>query len=378
MRTFAAVLCTLLVSWGCGSDSPRKVVDPGLDVTGDSGPLAQCYLVGGKWPQSYPPLNADEAYQLALRWSQCGAIDGTNLGWFWQCAMGTCLSYELPEADPPSMECLLAAESCDEVRCCWGVNSDAACDPDTYADGCAGNVQISCWPLADGRAMVRRWDCAWSSGNPLCLTNSDGGTGCGSGPCDSEGKPAVCEGNVRISCEEGVERRVDCAERGRKCANVATEEGIEAACVLEEGCLVPYCDDNVFVMCKGGAEVARYNCGWYGEGFACTNPTVEDDGEVKGGCTPPADKSCDPAKDDDFCNGTVATYCMDNGMWATFDCADFAGGVCRKYWGTLDFGGDECTAEDDACAPAPEHDPTDPTQGNTVGCAEGGTFTGGR
>ncbi|MBM4352287.1 MAG: hypothetical protein FJ109_00605 [Deltaproteobacteria bacterium] len=365
------VLASLALSaWGCGNGSDRKVVDPAYDVSGDGGPLAQCYHIGEKWPQSYPPMTEENAYQLALKWSQCGAMVGTKLAWFWQCAMGTCLPYEVPDVDPPSMECILAAKDCDEVRCCWGVNSDASCNPDTFEGGCDGSVHVSCWPLADGRHMVRMWDCAWSSGNPQCLLDTDGHRTCGSGTCPDGGVPATCEGNVRVSCEKGVERRVDCAERGRICAVVATGDGQEAACVLKKGCLVPYCDGTVFVMCKGGAEVARYNCDWYGEGFTCTNPTKDGSGDWTGGCLPPPDKACDPDKDEDYCEGAVAHYCTGHGAWAEFDCAGFVDGACRKYC-PLDFGGGECDPGDDTCTPVPPCDPTDPTQGNSVGCAEG-------
>jgi hypothetical protein len=153
---------------------------------------------------------------------------------------------------------------------------------------------------------------------------------------------------------------------------VATEDGMAPACVLTEGCLVPYCDGNTFVMCEGGAEVARFNCYWYGKDFTCTNPTKAGNGDWTGGCTPPPDMACDPETDEDYCVGSIAHYCLDSGAWVEFDCADFADGTCRKYWTVGWPPSPPCPDEDDADASCPgAHDPTDPTQGNSIGCAEG-------
>jgi hypothetical protein len=297
-----------------------------------------CLNVGETWPQSYPPMTKEMAYDLALRWNMCASMFTGTLPWLWECAMGTCLSYEAPYLDAPSMECLLAAKDCEGVRCCWGATNTFGCDGDFTLDAkCVDDVLHSyVAPFGQGEAgpliAPMAWDCAWSHGNPHCITvesrypDEPPHIGCGVGTCE-EGTAASCSGNVLVRCFYGILRHVDCAERGRICAPQATDnEGDEAACVLATTCLLPHCEGNTAVFCAGGNEVMRIDCSWYGDGFSCQEGGIEDE-QWLGGCRNPA-AECDSDADDDYCEGTVAHYCTDKDQWLTFDCADFANGTC--------------------------------------------------
>jgi hypothetical protein len=333
----------------------------------DSISWTQCYNIGDKWSVSYPAMTPELAYKLALRWNMCASYDGTNLPWLFECALSTCLSYECPYLDPPFMECLLAATDCDEVRCCWGIDSSNSCDPETFKAHCDGDVAVTCEHFTGGTRAVKRWDCAWSPGNPKCRlfdSHFDNPNydeeyalipSCSAGTCEPE-QPSYCEGNILMDCEQNTLRQVDCAARGRICAPVAGEsDSIEAACVLDTGCLLPHCDKHDKVICYGGAEVMRIDCRTYGDEWTCVDNGFGISGWL-GICSPP-ELEFDPEVDDDYCIGDIARICTDGG-WFEFDCSDFADGTCRQYWSSLPYQGDE------------PHDHLDPTQGDNAGCTD--------
>lgn len=305
-----------------------------------------CHQVGETWPQSYPELDAASAFQLALRWTMCGSMSVDSLPFFFSCALGKILSYNMPGVDAPSMECILAAKSCNEVRCCWGIDSGSACSNEDGEDAhCDGNVLVQAWPVNVGVDkvvdLVRKWDCSWSNGNPQCLMTTPEEQGddtfpqCGAGTC-TVGTPANCDGDTLVLCNDGVERRVDCVERGRICAPHVTEEGVEAACVLATQCLLPYCDGDTAVLCEGGNEVARVDCTAYGPGFSCQEGKVEDE-KWTGGCRNP-DATCDEDSDEDHCDGDMVYFCTDAGQWEGFDCSAFADGTCAMVPESINFG----------------------------------------
>ena len=184
--------------------------------------------------------------------------------------------------------------------------------------------------------LVRKWDCSWTNGNPKCLltTSNDPTPRCGVGT-RADGTLASCDGDTLVLCADGVERRVDCIERGRICAPHVTEEGMEAARVLATQCLLPYCDGNTAVACEGGNEVARADCTAYGPGFSCQEGESEDN-EWTGGCRNP-DATCDEEQDEDYCDGSTVYFCTDDNQWVGFDCSAFANGTCAMVPESISF-----------------------------------------
>jgi hypothetical protein len=349
------LVCGLVLAACGGKDDGGKSDkrQSGEVMTGDSAPLevvqyqpidcskswSYCYNIGETWPQSYPSMTKDMAYQLSLRWNMCASQVTGTLPWLWECAMGTCLSFEVPELDVPSIECILDASDCNEVRCCWGISASFGCDGEvSYEGGCDGTVSnnlASTINYAEWTGIVspQIWDCAWSHNNPTCFATLQSDDPhelesgiCGAGVCQ-DGTPASCDGDVLALCKEGILRRVDCAERGRICAPyVSEDEDQEAACVLATNCLLPHCDGNTAVFCSGGDEVMRIDCSWYGPGFSCEEGDIKD-GQWFGGCRNPA-AVCEYEVDEDYCEGSVAHYCTEKNQWFAFDCADFANGTC--------------------------------------------------
>ncbi len=332
---------------GPGEDAPAQPVQHKLTCSDE---WQHCHQVGQTWPQSYPELTPDEAYQLALRWTMCVSVLPDSLPYFYKCSLGTCLSYDMPAVDAPSMACILAAEDCNEVRCCWGIDSGSACaNEDVELAHCDGNVKVENWPIkvAEGKEvnLVRRWDCAWSSNNPICLMTTPQedvdipAPICGTGTC-AVGSDATCDGDVLVLCIDGVERRVDCVERGRICAPQATDgDGDEAACVLATQCLLPHCDEGVAVYCAGGNEVMRIDCNELGPGYVCQDGEVDTEEMVwKGGCAKP-DAICDEDDDADFCDGDTVNFCTPEGTWLSFDCSAFANGTCAAVPEAMPSGG---------------------------------------
>ena len=328
-----------------------------VPVTGD---WSHCWNIGQQEQQDYPVLDADQAHEFALKLGTC--IFGRGLEFIEFCALTGCAPTYLPSIDLPFVPCVLEAEDCNEVRCCYGISSSDLCDPGAIDASCDADVVVDCVRLPDGTGRVRKWDCGWSEGNPLCLLDDDGAVRCGTGECAGDSydpELSACEGDTLSSCFEGVQRTVDCGKRHRTCGDVVTEEGLGHACVLDGGCLAPHCEENTAVICSGGAVILRQDCNMFGPDAKCTEGGLDEDGDWLGGCKL-AEPECDWTQDETkaVCDGTTAKLCdEDVGAWVEFDCSQFNDGFCRKYAAT-DFGSEE------------KPDYSDPTQGSTVGCAE--------
>ncbi|MEZ4438977.1 MAG: hypothetical protein R3B72_07800 [Polyangiaceae bacterium] len=184
-----------------------------------------------------------------------------------------------------------AQDGCASVEACVGITADAAgpCVPTCIGDA---------YEVCDDQLHVTV-DCTVFDqhcvGNAGCSVSPSGAA------CDVTSFPGSCEGDVVVSCEEGVEIRQDCADHGLTCQTgtdgYAFCTGTGAACTGDGNTT---CDGTSLVQCLNGGE-HRIDCAALDPSFSCQTGTSEAFCGV-------ADE-CDPVTTVDTCDGDDVVYC---------------------------------------------------------------------
>lgn len=221
------------------------------------------------------------------------------------------------------LACIKAAADCAAVDACVTGRS-GSCAP-SEAPRCDGSRTIRCGS-DDAKYVV---DCStryssFHDPGATCITTTDGRHACGFGAC-AAGTAARCDGDVLISCEDGIIRRKTCA----RCETTPSPH-----CALDgPSCDGPNrCENDDLVVCEDGREGRR----------ACANASIPGtcgsrrrfDGLPGApypadelGCVPAVSLACDPALYRDRCEGETVRFC--DGTERTLDCRamNFAGCV---------------------------------------------------
>jgi hypothetical protein len=214
-----------------------------------------------------------------------------------------------------SVECALAASTCDELVACTRPTSAqlAVCDSDVFT-ACSGNVLVSCSEDPQDAVAV---DCGKSG---LVCGSSPSGAWCGLGTCDAAPR---CEGNTLFAChtQGNVLTSEDCTTMGKVCGK--TPAGT-TGCVGKVACdslSDMRCEGSVRVSCDDGTE-SRRDCAELGADWTCA--ITKGESWTSMSCVPVA-KECTIGKDE-TCSGSVIGYCQ-AGHPATYDCksAGFSG-----------------------------------------------------
>jgi len=227
-------------------------------------------------------------------------------------------AFSLPAMNGDDLECVLAADGCEEVLACFGFRIADDCPAeDTCLDGetlsaCRGPLGL---PL--------EIDCAaWhGNGGSSCLEGVGGVGACGTGSCASEGE--TCNGARLEDCEDGVLEVQDCAEHGLTCTVASDSETVcadadsGAACTDED-----HCEGETLVRCENGVET-RVDCGAQYPGATC----VQEVGSSDVLCGYGSDCAIDLGSPSDACQGSSLTFCM-VGLTTSVDCTDIGFSGC--------------------------------------------------
>ncbi len=152
-----------------------------------------------------------------------------------------------------------------------------------------------------------------------CLVGADGNAECGFGLCTSPPQP--CDGNTRVTCENGVIRRVSCGEQSCR----ASPSGPECV-ALGPPCQTSRCEGDIAIRCESGHELRGVctsltipaTCGsdCYASASCTRSPT----------CIPSPSLACDPLTHDDSCDGLNLIYC--DGTERALDCTSLGFSAC--------------------------------------------------
>ncbi len=213
------------------------------------------------------------------------------------------------------VSCAGSAATCEDYLVCFGIDPNEACDPDA-GDFCVGGTTLKeCRRLGDTKAFAETTDCTQDPhGNTSCMLSPPDWARCASGSCTED--QTRCEGNVRIECYDGVERRRDCALEGEVC--VSTADG--SRCASGQTCSDSACDGDDYVRCNEGYVSSRFDCSTIGPDYTCA---TSNDGA---GCAAKtASQQCQDGTAK--CEGSTAVYCL-LGRWVNVDCAQFLNATC--------------------------------------------------
>lgn len=222
-------------------------------------------------------------------------------------------------------DCMAAADDCDAVMRCVGIEPKACSLPNSCVDG----VSTRCETLSNGVEYESIVDCsANTSGNTQCGSTSSaiGEPRCSTGPC-ALGELAHCEGDTMVSCSAGLGQRSDCSA-GYTCAT--DSQGQNVGCVLAQpkACAADFCDGSSAVYCARGVERLRSDCVNEAPAGTCTMI----------GVTP----SCVAGEQSEQCpvSSSYRSWCENDwgivcylGARVATDCSAFQGAHCAELAG---------------------------------------------
>jgi hypothetical protein len=187
--------------------------------------------------------------------------------------------------------------------------------------------------------------CAGDSGpDATCLVGTSGQAECGFGSC-SDPSLRSCQGDVLVTCRDGVLNHVTCGGPGLPPATCGmAADGMPGCVPRGTPCAEAserHCDGTDVVECSGGTET-RYSCAVTPIPLVCGDGTYF--GSLPGAppaasspvCVPSTQLQCDPATHPDHCDGSRIVFC--DGEERTLDCAALgfrscsataSGAVCR-------------------------------------------------
>ncbi len=270
---------------------------------------------------------ANSVESTCARISGCG-LDGSMSIGFGMCQMAFTAIRSAPQPaasrwqrDYALIDCVFAANSCDEMQACLQPTAAQAalCDAAT-TDVCSDNTLVTCSARASSD-RVTAFDCG--KVGLTCAVGPSGDGTCGLGACDPGTVQPRCDGDLLVTCESQYGALVsdDCRLSGKTCRTDAAGTG---ACRSDVAC-DPFassfrCEGSVEVQCEDGTE-ARQDCAMMGSDWTCATETyTSSDGSTTTStmsCVPVA-KEC-ALDDSESCNAGVISYC-NAGHPATFDC----------------------------------------------------------
>lgn len=190
------------------------------------------------------------------------------------------------------IDCLAAAKNCDEL------------------DACRVHL-YSCPPDPSGKPTCDL--------GLKCMTGASGEAWCGTGTCDDFPSRRRCEGDIEVSCDDGVEVRRDCK---------ALAPGVQ--CVDGNGCsgTGPFCrysrcEEGKVVHCLALQETEAIDC--YSPHMPLTCP------KDRARCVPDPDMECDPMTFFGLCNGDRLAFC--DGNIRQLSCKEWGYGGCSVVKG---------------------------------------------
>ncbi|MGM0596284.1 MAG: hypothetical protein ACQES9_04525 [Myxococcota bacterium] len=218
--------------------------------------------------------------------------------------------------------CVLKAGSdCDEVRKCFGAGEvPVSCDPATDPGYCDGNIRYYCDNFDN---KMYAMDCAVSPGW-ICAEGDDEKAYCTESTCDDASFPVECDGDLIKRCENGIVNMVDCAVVGLACQKIEIEEGVfQLQCMGSGGQCDPEqfegkCEGNTKVTCNNGI-ITSIDC-----------PSLPGDKICEMGTNNP---HCNPAgqeceEGEEMCDGSfISKICLD-GYFYERDCRDLGFRYC--------------------------------------------------
>jgi hypothetical protein len=297
LLAFGALAAVLGTTVGCDSSTPHRTLHSAAETCARLSACGQIVDVAGPFAESFGDC------QFFLEAAKVLAT-GTGSDNRWAAAF---------------VDCGLAASTCDEMHACSRPTpvQAAACDS-TANDTCSGNVIVNCSMKGTSRE-VTAYDCA--KAGLVCGAGADGDAMCGLAACNPASTPAVCEGDLLVTCESqgNVLSSHDCRQEGRACGTDALGK---ATCLGDTTCDLFTsqfrCQGSTRVWCDGGTE-ARADCSALGSGLTCAVKTSSDGSSTSTsmGCTPIAQECVVGASES--CQDGVITYC-NAGHPATFDC----------------------------------------------------------
>ena len=235
----------------------------------------------------------------------------------------------LPLEPASVLACISAAgNNCGAVKVCFADgSSNTACNGDTFAPTCSGNVYQAC--LGPGVSSSYAVDCTKLGLTCTAPTSSAPlQTYCGFGACDPSVVLDYCIANFATKCIHGDLSPVeDCRVFANEvCGILPTGQsaclGSGAACTLDR------CAGNTLVSCKHGKE-ASYDCSLIG--LTCVSPKGIPQCGLGIACDATYVETCVGNKKLTYCDaGVIATYDCDAAGWKTCvaRAGDGSGGFC--------------------------------------------------
>lgn len=180
------------------------------------------------------------------------------------------------DATPDAFDCKAAGLVCGELDgdAACGL---AACDPDTDAPYCDGDLLVEC----DGAGVLVSQDCGFYLGLSCTLESCQTRAGgvCGTDPqgviacvgdgeaCDRDTFENRCDGTVMVTCNRGKESRLDCkALHPDLTCRIDTDNGMAECQPAKNECRIDgddSCQEGVITTCMMG-EITEVDCTRHG------------------------------------------------------------------------------------------------------------------
>lgn len=267
------------------------------------------------------PVTLDQLIDACIATSACGVKQWPKVS--------SCLDAYYTLAAPQGItpvydkifHCVNAAKGdCSAVFECYGSSRYAGSCDTTYKATCEGDSAYSCDAIA---RKVFIYDC--TAAKLVCRTKQQSSVDayCSRGSCTPGQYKTACEGNVLLSCVDGVIQADDCAARGLICGK-SLAGGTVCLGEDKQTCNTDPTKPPYQVNCKGSVA------------YSCENYQIHKEDcskrPYKTSCTSGqcafASSECTES-DFNRCTGEKLQYCKE-GKWVTLDCAAAGLGNCQS------------------------------------------------
>jgi hypothetical protein len=282
-------------------------------------------------------LTPDLIVEACLMRDACGVMNGGYIG---PCVTAHYGSVEQQHTQPIWNElyrCVLQTEGvCSEIEKCFGNGAPpVSCEPSTEKGYCDGSVRYFC---DNFDKTMYAMDCGPAGYD--CVVGDDGNTACTESACSNETFEIDCVGSLLRVCDNGFINTSDCAVLGLECSRQEIEDGFQLFCLGDGGqCdpeeYTPTCDGNIKKTCDGGMEVS-IDCTELPGDKKCEPPINVD---AVSHCVPAGDECIEG---DEYClDSFVARICID-GTYYDKDCTTLGFTRCTGIGVNHDIGA-HCT-----------------------------------